>query len=207
MSLVHVLAEFRDGVAQCDSLIANAHRVDANGVSLFHAVDRQQITIAAFLNMYIAWESFIESSLAEFMTGSAALAGRSPVRYVFPRDRAAAKDLVIGVMRFFDYANHQHVRKVVRMYFEDGYPYEPHLSAIYSEPDDLRTMRNSCAHISSTTQTALEALALRILGRPQSSVNIYSLLTTAYPGSATGETVYMAYRNKLLVAAELISQG
>jgi hypothetical protein len=93
------------------------------------------------------------------------------------------------------------------MYFENGYPYEPHLSAIYSELDDLRTMRNSCAHISSTTQTALDSLALGILGRPQSGMNIYSFLTTIHPGSAKGETVHMSYRNKLLVAAELISQG
>jgi hypothetical protein len=32
-------------------------------------IDRQQITVAALLNMFIAWESFLEASLVELMTG------------------------------------------------------------------------------------------------------------------------------------------
>ena len=60
------------------------------------------------------------------------------------------------MMRYFDFANHEYVKKIVRMYFDKGYPYEPHLSAITVDLSDLRIMRNASAHISSSTQVTLE---------------------------------------------------
>jgi hypothetical protein len=205
--LAQVLLDFNGSVAQCDSLIANAHRTDGVGTFLFPTVDRQQITVAAFLNLFIAWETFLESSLSEFMIGSATTNGTVPVKYVSPIDAEAARQFVIGVRPYFDYANDEYMRKVVQMFFEHGYPFEPHLSAIVSELRDLRTMRNASAHISSTTQTALESLALRILGQPQAGITLYQLLTMSDPRSTTGDTVFLAYKNRLVVTAELISRG
>lgn len=63
MPLSRALADFRNAVSQCDSLIVSAHRQDAAGNSLFQPLDREQITIAAFLNMFIAWEGFLEESV------------------------------------------------------------------------------------------------------------------------------------------------
>lgn len=207
MPLAQVLTGFKAGVAQCDSLIANAHRTDAAGVALLPALDRKQITVAAFLNLYIVWETFVESSLAELMVGSPTLSGSQPVRYVSPTGLDQARVLVIGINRYFDYGNYDNVRRIVNIYFENGYPYEPHLSAITSDLADLRTMRNASAHITSTTQIALESLAQRILTRPWPNVDLYSLLTMRDPRSRTSDTVFSGYRNKLVVAAELIVQG
>jgi hypothetical protein len=202
-----IFLEFNASVAQCDSLIANAHQVDAAGSPLLPILDQQQITVAAFLNMFIAWESFLESSLMELMTGTPTIGGAAPNRYVRPVDLTAARKLIVWVGRYFDYANHQNLIKAVTMYFERGYPYEPHLSAIYSDLDDLRTMRNASAHISSTTQIALESLAVRIFGQPQPGISLYQFLTMVDPRSPTGETIFSTYKNKLLVTAELISHG
>jgi hypothetical protein len=205
--LAQVLADFGGSVAQCDSLIANAHGLDATGASLLPVLDQRQITIAAFLNCYIAWETFLEASLAEFMVGSPTLSGTPPVKYVSPVTHSAARALVIGVNRYFDYGNHENVKRIVNLYFENGYPYEPHLSSINAELAELRTMRNASAHITSTTQTALEGLALSIFGTPSIGVDLYTLLTSTDPRSPTGETVYLAYKTKLLIAAGLITQG
>ena len=207
MPIAQALAEFRAAVTQCESLIANAHRTDAAGAPLLPSIDQQQITVAAFLNLFIAWESFLESSLGELMIGGQTISGGAPIRYVVPQNLNAARELVIGVMRFFDYANHLFVRKVVNMYFHNGYPYEPHLSAIFSDLEELRTMRNASAHVSSTTQTALESLALRIFGQPQPSITLYQMLTAIDPRSASGETVFGTYKDKLTVTADLISRG
>jgi hypothetical protein len=207
LRIAALLNEFRTSVTQCDSLIANAHQTTPTGVAVLPVLDRQQITIAAFLNLYIAWETFLESSLAAFMIGEATLSGALPVKFVSPPDSAAAGALVIGVNRYFDYGNHEYFKKIVKIYFQSGYPYEPHLSSIVSDLSDLRIMRNASAHITSTTQTALEGLALRLLGRP-GTIDLYSLLTAIDPGStAPGETVFLRYKNKLLVAAELIVTG
>lgn len=207
MSLAKILNDFKTDVVQCDSLIANAHQTDANGNMLFPSLDRRQISVAAFLNLYVAWETFLEGSLAELMIGSATLSGSLPTRYISPLNVEAARTLVIGVHRYFDYGNYDYVRRMVQMYFKDGYPYEPHLGSISSDLADLRTMRNASAHITSTTQTALESLAMRVLSRPCSGINLYTLLTTIDPRSTTRDTIFLEYKNKLVVAAELIAQG
>jgi hypothetical protein len=207
VSLAQTLSEFKASVAQCESLISNAHRVDAAGSPILPPLDQQQITVAAFLNMFIAWEGFLESSLAKLMTGSPTINGTSPIKYVSPLTIDAAKVILIGVGRYFDYGNHANVQKIVRMYFERGYPYEPHLGAIFSELEDLRAMRNWSAHITSTTQRSLEALAARILGQPSPGIDLYSLLTMIDPRSPSGETVFASYKTKLIVVAEIVAQG
>lgn len=207
MSLAKVLDDFKISIAQCENLIANAHKADTAGVPIFPAIGQQQITTSAFLNMFIAWEAFLESSLAELMIGVPTISGSLPVKYVAPLDLAAARALVNGMQRFFDYGNHQLIKKLVAMYFQNGYPFEPHISAIYSYLDDLRTMRNASAHISSTTQIAMEGLALRLFSNAKPGITLYQLLTAVDPRSTAGETIFITYKNKLLVAAELIAQG
>lgn len=207
MPMTQTLSDFKISVSQCDGLIANAHKLDASGMPIFSALDRQQITVAAFLNMFIAWESFLEASLSHLMIGSSTLSGSIPIKYVAPSNALTARQLVIGVGRHFDYGNHDHVRKIVNIYFDAGYPYEPHISAILSDLNDIKTIRNASAHITSTTQTALESLALRVFGSPRPSISLYDLLTTVDPRSSTGETIFSNYKNKLTTTAELISKG
>jgi hypothetical protein len=141
------------------------------------------------------------------MVGSTTLSGSVPIRYVAPASIETARLLVIGVQRYFDYGNHENVRRLINMYFQNGYPYEPHLSAISSELADLRTMRNASAHITSTTQTALESLALRVFSQPCPNIDLYRLLTKTDPRSATAETIFLTYKNILVVTAELIVNG
>ena len=208
MTVGHSLADFEASLHQCDALISNAHRIDAGGANLFPNRDREQITVAAFLNFFIAWEEFIEASIADFMMGAKTLRGLSPTRYVTPITREHSNGMVVHTLRYFDYANHHNVRKLAKLYFNAGYPFEVPLSSIDAELADLKTIRNACAHVSSTTNAALASLATRILGQPQSSISVYNLLTITDPrveGSNT--TVYAAYRDKLLAAATLIAQG
>lgn len=208
MALAQILADFRSSVTQCDNLIANAHRADINGVPLLPVIDQRQITVAAFLNLFIAWESFLEAALADLMTGAVPASGNAPVKFVAPPAISAANQMVIGVMRHFDYANHINVRKIVGLYFQAGYPFEPHLGAIYSDLDDLRTLRNASAHISTTTQTALEGLATRVFGQPRPDIALYEFITAIDPRSGVAkEPVFITYRNKLIVTAELIAAG
>jgi hypothetical protein len=205
--LATALAEFRSSVAQCDSLIANAHQVNAAGAPLLPTIDREQITVAAFLNLFIAWERFLESSLANLMIGNPTISGALPTRYVVPPSLADARLLIVGINRYFDYANHDNVKRVSLMYFQNGYPFEPHISSIFSDLADLKTMRNASAHISSTTHQALESLAVRIFGQPQPGISLYRLLTAIDPRSPNQDTVFLTYKEKLLVTAELIATG
>lgn len=207
MSLTIALATFRAKATQADSLVANSHKTDVDGIPLFPISDRQQITVAAFLNLFIGWEEFLEAALSDFMSGAVTLSGKIPTKYVAPPTPVAARAMVIGINRYFDYANHDYVRKLVALYFKDGHPFEPHLSAIASDLADIRTMRNASAHLSSTTQAALDALAQRIFSIPNPGIDLYTILTTVDPRSAMKNTVLADSRDKLLTAAELIAKG
>jgi hypothetical protein len=207
MPIAEALAKFKTSLSQCDNLIANAHQIHVAGQSFLPPLDREQITVAAFLNLFIAWETFLEESLANFMAGATTVNGRAPVRYVVPPSIDVARAMVIGNRTYFDYANNMHVRTVVKLYFKDGDPYEPHLAGIDGDLNDLKTMRNSAAHMSTSTQTKLEGLALRIFGSPRPGVSLYQMLTSVDPRSTAGETVILSYKNKLIAAAELISNG
>ncbi|MBP2563684.1 hypothetical protein J2766_000243 [Agrobacterium tumefaciens] len=208
MPITQSLAGFQASLAQCDSLIANAHRTDAAGANIFPQRDREQITVAAFLNLFIAWEEFIEAAFGDFMMGEATVGGNQPVKFVSPPTRDHSTGMVIHTHRFFDFAHHDNVRKLASLYFQGGYPFEPTLSSITAELQDLKTIRNSCAHMSSSTRRALESLAGRIMAQPQPGIGVYQLLIAVdprVPGNNT--TVYAAYRDKLIAAATSIAQG
>jgi hypothetical protein len=207
MSLQIALDTFKVDVAQCVQLVSNAHGVDTSGVPVLPPLDQRQITAAAFLNMYVAWETFIEESLAQYLIGTPSINGTSPTRFAAPASTSHARELVIGMNRFFDYGNHEYVRKVVRLFLDGGAPFEPHISAVLSDLGDLRTMRNAAAHITSSTQTALEALAQRILTTPQPGIDLYRLLLSPHPGSSTGNTVFGHSSELLVVTGELIATG
>ena len=141
------------------------------------------------------------------MLGIPTLSGNAPVRYAMPPDVDAAKRMLIGVNKYFDFANPELVRKMAALYFQGGYPFEPHLSAIATDLADLRTMRNASAHLSATTQRALEALAQRIFGAPRPGITLYAMLTAVDPRATAGATVFADARDKLLTTAQLIAHG
>lgn len=208
MAAANILQAFKDKTIRCESLMATAHQQDAAGTFLFVESDRKLITTAGFLNLFISWEEFLEDSLAEFMIGGVTMSGGVPTRYVNPIDAAAAKAMVVGPLRFFEYGNHDYFRKMANLYFHNAYPYEPHLGGIASDLADLRTLRNASAHISATTQNGLEGLAQRIFSVPMPGVELYTVLTSLDPRDPAGvSTVFKTYSVKLVVTAELISQG
>jgi hypothetical protein len=207
MPITQSLTDFQANVAQCGSLIGNAHQNDQNGVPFLPQRDREQITVAAFLNLFIAWEEYIEAAINDFMMGDPTLSGTHPIKYIAPVSRDHSTKMVVHVSKYFDFANHENVRRLAKLYFQHGYPFEVPLSSIIADLADLKTIRNASAHLSSTTKTPLESLATRILGQPQPGISVYRLLTTVDPRVPGNTTVYAGYRDKLLAAATLIAHG
>ena len=206
MPLATALSVFNADAAQCTALIANIHRTDSASIPLFPTRDREQVTVAAFLNLFIAWESFLEEALLEYLMGAATIGGTIPVCFVHPPSKEIARQMIIGTQRYFDFGNHDNFRKIVNIYFQNGYPFETPLAGILSDLNDVRTMRNSCAHITSTTQKSLEALAQRIFGVARAGIDIYQLLVSIHPGPG-GNTVMSRYQQQLQIGAQLIATG
>ncbi|QDS13197.1 hypothetical protein FPL03_20460 [Xanthomonas citri pv. glycines] len=207
MPIATAVANLSAKAEQCDSLIVSVHRLDGAGEEIFSQLDREQITVAAFLNLFVAWEEFLEATFSNFLVGESTLSGGAPIAYASPPDVELAKRMLIGTNRYFDYANHELVGKMASIYFKDGYPFKQTLDIMASDFADLRTMRNASAHLSSTTSQGLKSLAQRIFGAPQTDITLYELLTALDPRSVTGNTVFAEARDKLLTAASLIAQG
>jgi hypothetical protein len=207
MRLGTALSSFQTSAAQCASLVANAHKVDATGAPFLPPLDQGQVTVAAFLNLFVAWETFLEEAFAAVLLGEPTLSGSLPVKYASATSEEHAHRIVIGAQRYFDYGNHEHFRKLAAALLDNGHPFEPHIGSIVSDLQDLRTLRNSVAHVSTSTQGALEALATRLFGAPQPGIDLYSLLLRTHPKSGTGNTVFGHASDTLLAAAQLIASG
>ncbi|WP_298324794.1 hypothetical protein [Asticcacaulis sp.] len=208
MPITQSLSNFQMKINQCDSLIASAHNVDSLGNQLFPQIDREQITVAAFLNLFIAWEEFIESSIVDFMMGDSTTNGTVPTKFVQPIDHEHSNRMLVHTNRYFDYANHENVQKIAKLYFLNGYPFESVISSINLQLSQMKVIRNACAHLSSTTRTSLEAVASRILGQVHKGISVYDLLIKQVPGvTGAGSTVYKSFRDTLETAAIMIARG
>jgi hypothetical protein len=206
MPVANILADFQSSAAQSIALASNAHNVDGSGAYVHPEMDRKQITVAAFLNLHIAWETFLEEALSCFMTGDVTLGGSAPIKYVSPQSRDLAKKMVIGTMTYFDYGNHHRVRTIANLYFKDGYPFEAVFASLFTDLGDIRTFRNASAHISSSTQRSLDAAASRIFSTPMQNVELYNFLTMTDPRSSGG-TIFVTCKDKLALAADMIAKG
>ena len=115
---------------------------------IFSPIDREQITVAAFLNMFVSWESFLEIVITNLMAGVPTISGATPAKYVPPNSVDHARQMLVGTLSYFDYANHQKLRQIASIYFDRGVPLEPHLGSMYSELDDLRDYEKLiCTHV------------------------------------------------------------
>lgn len=208
LSLGITLAAFNSEVGQCDNLIGVAHKADLTGTYALALRDREQITVAAFLNLFIAWEDFLEKAFGLFMTGHATISGAIPVKYVTPLDLSHASRMLVHINPFFDFSNHDRVRRAAALYFQSGYPFEGAISSINADLQDIKTIRNACAHFSVTTRKPLESLAAGIFGQPQPGITVYQLLISPDPRIAPRtSTIFETYKEKLCAAADLIARG
>lgn len=207
MPVADRLAALELTLLECDDLIVSAHLLKPDGSRAFTQSQTELITKSAYLNQFIAWETFIEDSFADLLFGDLPISGTPIVKFANPPTQLDAKRMVVGVNKYFDYANHEFVKKISRIYFSQGHPFDSAINSIATDLADMKTIRNACAHFASSTQVALESLAQRILGTPVSGISAYTLLMSNDPRSATNGTVHSELRDKIFATATIIANG
>jgi hypothetical protein len=115
--------------------------------------------------------------------------------------------MLIGTQRYVDWANPETVVKLANLYLKDGEPFNTNLKSIQSHLSDLKTIRNSCAHLSSTTSAQLDSVASRLLGKPVSGVSVTDLLTATDPNGQQDETILDRYLAYVDACAENLAKG
>ena len=207
MSLSQSLQNFRDTILTINGLIVSAHAIDAaTGKTLWSANETAFITESAFFKMFIAWETFLEESFILYLTGNQSISGTVVRKYANPVDEAHAHKFLIGNMKFVDWSDPKKVITLAEIYFDAGEPYKTAINSIHSHLQDLKTIRNAAAHLSSTTTGQLDALAIRKLGRPYTRISVYNLITTV-DLSSPSKTIIQGYQDILDAAADIIAKN
>ena len=204
MLLSETIIAFRTGIYETNAIIQKAYETDSSRHDIFDKTQQEFIVSSAFLKMFIHWESFVESSFASYLTGETSTSGTIVSKHVMPADRNHALKILIGTQKYVDWANHDIVRRLANLYLEDGEPFSSNISAIARELSDLKTVRNAAAHLSSTTQHQLDALASRVLGRSISKSTVANFILQLHPDDST-KTILQKYQELLDLAADNIA--
>lgn len=208
MALIDSLNDFRNSIVQAKSFIAIAFMMDTAGNYLLVPTQRDFIADSAFMKIFIAWESFLESATIRYMLGEQSISGTPVTRYVQPLDQAHAHKMLIGTQKYVDWANPEIVRKLCNIFFDPlSNPFNTFISSINSDLIDLKTIRNAAAHLSSTTSAQLNSVAGRILRRVVLNTTVSQLIFSIVPASPARQTVLDMFLSKLDIAASGIANN
>jgi hypothetical protein len=200
------LNDYRKSVAECQQFITYAHNRYASGGYKVQASLRKFISESSFLKLFIAWEKFLEASFIDYLMNEQSIQGNRPAKFANPIDREHAHKLLIGTQKYVDWSNPEITRRLSAIYFHQGYVFNTQLGAIQTDLFDLKTIRNSAAHLSSTTSSQLDGLSSRLLGTPCNGFTAYDLLFSIDPATPS-QTVLDRYITVLDVTAEIIANG
>jgi hypothetical protein len=198
------LSEFRNGITQVNNYIAIAYKTGDDGNDICTQCEKEFIISSAFLKMFIYWEGFLEKAFIIYLTGGSSTNGDILTKYVNPIDEAHAHKMVIATQKYVDWANHEIVMRLSKLYFENGTPIQSVLASIAADLSDLKNIRNAAAHISSTTQTKLDGIASRTFGTTVANTTVDQFIMQSHPDDSN-ITILQHYQNILDIAAENIA--
>jgi hypothetical protein len=208
MPLAQNLADFRATKNDLVAHITFAHARYANNNYKIASNLREFISESAFLRIYIGWETFVENCFVDYLLNEPSILNNRPAKWANPIDKEHAHQIIIGNQKHMDWSNPETIRKISQIFFHQGYVFNSSLSAINNDLMDLKTIRNSAAHLSSTTSSKLDGLSTRILRTPCSNYTAYKLLFSNDPRSTSPQqNVLTRYLDILDLAAEQIANG
>jgi hypothetical protein len=207
--MLQYLSLFQNSVSDARGMISTAHQKDASGAHLWHSAARSMFVESSFMKIFLSWETFLESTFIDYMLGKPSIGATILTRHVSPKNAGHANDMlhVGGHQRHVDWSTPDAVRRMSRVCFDEGEPYESVLSSINSDLLDLKTIRNAASHASRASAAALDGLATRKLQVSVSGITAAELLLASDPASATQETVLSVYCGQLDSAATLIANA
>lgn len=205
MSQADRLNELRSNFGTFNSYILKAFQQDTNGNYIFSADYRSFTVQSAFINIYISWEYFLEQSFLGYLVGEVTINGNTVPTCVQPPNINHANKILIGTQKYVDWSNPEIVVKLADLYFTNGDPFHSVMNSIKTPLFDLKTIRNSCAHISTTTSTQLSSLASRLLNVNTTSIQVSDLILRIDPNGNGSDTILDMYIQTLDAAALNIS--
>jgi len=208
MGLSANLLEFRTSILELNQHISFAHQKYANGRYKYPTKLIEFISESAFLKVYVAWETFVEKCFIDYLINEESINNNRPAKWAAPINANHANDIIVGSQKHMDWSNPETIRKISKIFFHQGYVFDSAISSIHADLLDMKSIRNSAAHLSSTTSSKLDGVASRILSTQTTNYTAYNLLFSIDPRVTTNPTTVLERYLKLLdVAAEQIANG
>jgi hypothetical protein len=201
MYLPDILSDYKTKVSACMQYIGKAFAQDSSGKYILTTAEQSFVVDAAFLRIFIAWESFLESIFVGYLMGHPSTGGRFAKKFASPPTEIHARELLIGTQKYVDWANPEIVRKLAQLYFDKGEPLGPLVASIQTDLFDLKIVRNAAAHLTSTTGRALDGLATRKLGKSIQGVTVSDFLLSMDASAGGSDTILNIYVNLLDAAS------
>lgn len=204
MSTNDVLNQYRNTVVDARQYVSDAFKQNSDGTYVYDEAHRGFIVDAAIMKFFIAWETFLESIFKCYLLGERTTDGTLVATHVNARNEQHAGKLLVGINKYFDWADPEKVCTLSKLYLEENNPIDCSLKSILSDLRDLRTIRNAAAHMTETTKKPLESLAQRITGRMQVGIKPYAFILMV---KSDTKTYWDYYQQILDIAAENIAKG
>lgn len=173
-------------------------------VAQISAQRRDILTETAFLRAFIAWEVFLEETFLLYLLGHRLPKRTAPRRYGFPPSREAANEWCSDGKAYSKWSVSE-VRKRADRWFKDGKPFTPALQGQQARLDQLTTIRNAVAHVSSDARTKFENLVRQELGYLPPDTTVGSFLIAIKPATTPPESFMEFYIEQMeLVASSIV---
>ncbi len=156
----------------------------------------------AFLNLFMAFERFLECSFICYMLGQPGLNGVTVPRCVSPKEETHALKLIKGTNRYADFTNRDTIVKLSKNFFENDGPYIV-LNSISVAFEEMKKIRNAISHVSLESEETFLNLVRTKLGSLPPNINTAVFLNSAVSG--TSSTYFVYYRGIIETAINSIA--
>lgn len=172
-------AEANRLVQDSNALLEGA--ANGNGVA-FQREHRDLIVDRAFMNVFKALESYLESVFICYMMGEKGLNNNFVSRYVTPVNEEHAERLLRGKEQYIDFTNRSQIMKFAENFFRDGGPFG-FLDSVAQDFEDMKKVRNEISHKSIKSRRDFERLVRSKMAEMPDNITVSEFLMTTKPHS------------------------
>lgn len=148
---------------------------------------------AALLQLFKAWESFLEDCVCSYLSGRLSCDGKTVATYIKAPNERWAAGMLYGDRAYLEWTDPEAVLKRVNILFQDGNRISSTLSSGLTELRQLKTIRNAIAHSSPTSVAGFAKLVTNLLGSSHPTVQRPAQLLVRPVTRSTATTYFEHY--------------
>lgn len=195
--MIQLLTKHEQELIDLSQLMNTVHTTTSSGIYVQNEFDRTVIAEACFLKMFISLEEFLESAFFLLLMGGATTTGWQATTYARPPSDEHAQNMLVGTNRYVDWSTPDTVTKFADLYFANGDPFKTPIAGSIRHWQNMKTVRNSTAHKSQSTISALASVHTSWTGDVVANPKAYDTLMAEH---ITSKKSFYATSNDIVLA-------